>query len=146
MIIVIQIIALYFGYFSAKHDAPAVEVFEDKGANPSQMKQFHGSNLIMKMIVAISSGLLMSVTEGSFSFELLWEGVAAVVLSFTCISLVFDPVLNMNRNIIRRPWYYMSDKDATGKLLIKWFGKSAGVWKAIICLVVIVGINLIFFL
>jgi hypothetical protein len=142
MIIVIQILSLAFGYFSGKHDAPAVEVFEDKGVNPSQMKQFHGSNLIMKMIVAILSGLLIFAMKESFSFEL----VAAVVLSYACISLVFDPVLNLNRRIIRRPWYYLSDKDATGKILINWFGNSAGVWKAIICLVVIVGINLIFFL
>ena len=133
MIYIIQVISLLFAIVLAKHDGPAITVFEDKGVTPKQMAVFHRYNNWLKFFFCL---LAASV----FYWEWLDMAIAGV-LSFLWIYLAFDIFLNKERP--GRSWDYLGSNDADGRMWIKWFGNGAGEWKAVILLLAIITINVL---
>lgn len=133
MIYIIQAIAALFAFVLAKHDGPAVTVFEDKGITPLQMAVFHRYNNWVKFFFCIAA---------SSVFAWVWiDMILTGILSFLWIYLVFDPALNKSRP--GRSWDYMGSNDADGRRWLKWFGKNAGEKKAVILLLLIIVINIL---
>ena len=128
---IVQVLSIAAAIAMAKHDAPAVIHFENKGVDPLTMSKFHRYNVWTKSVFCI----LCAVAGGPVFLDMFYPGI----LSALWIYLLFDPVLNKNRP--GRGWDYLGTNDADGRRWIKWFGDNAGEFKAAILLLLIIGIN-----
>ena len=130
---IVQLVAIVFAVVLAKQNAPSVIHFENKGVDELTMAKFHRYNVWVKFIfcVCCAVGFLPDIKTS----------IAIGLLSFLWIYLLFDIALNKNRP--GRSWDYIGSNDADGRRWIKWFGKKAGEWKAVILSVAIVGVNVL---
>lgn len=131
-IYIVQAISILFAFGLARHDAPAVLNFEDKGVDPLQMAKFHRYNNWTKFAFC----LLAAATGFPDVLNIGFAGL----LSFLWIYLVFDIALNKARG---KSWDYIGSNDADGRRWIKWFGNNAGEIKALILFGLIAGVNVL---
>ena len=129
----IQVVSIIFAVVLAKHDAPAVIHFENKGVDPLTMAKFHRYNVWVKSLFHVVCALPFLPD--------LKTSIASGLLSFLWVWLLFDIALNKSRP--GRSWDYIGENDADGRRWIEWFGKKAGEWKAVILSIGIVSVNVL---
>lgn len=133
MIYILQILALVFAYACARHDVPAVDNFTFYGSNKKHQSAFHRYNWILKACYVTAVWLLHSWELGVMSFVIIWG--------------LFDPVVAICRTVYtppKKPWYYLSTGNFTDRTLLKVFGSKAGIYKAVLCLAVIITLNILY--
>ena len=132
---VISICAIGFAIALAAHDEPCVTYMENNvKAEDWQMDRFHRYNVWAKFFACLGLsfiGVNVQITWHCF-FTVFTNGVLAALW----IWLVFDPALSIIRP--GRNWDYIGQNDDDGKRWLKWFGKNAGEYKAIILLLLII--------
>ena len=138
LFITIQILAILFSFFSAKHDSVAVNHFEGYGfLNDIQLRQnikvFHSSNSWMKFFFCCAAAL--------YGLPDCKEAIAVGLITALWIWLLFDIILNLNRIPVRK-WYYLGSNDKDGRRWQRMFGKNGGMVKALVLFVFIVAVNL----
>ena len=141
MFAIIQLLAVLFSVAVAKHDAPAVNHFENYGFSSDKqlrdaLRQFHNNNWWLKFFFC--AGVAVPAIPN-------WiEAVCSGLLAGLWVYLLFDIVLNLNRP--GRKWYYLGNNDKDGRFWIKLFGRNAGKIKVVILLILITSINLLKYL
>lgn len=128
LFLIVQAASFLFAWSVAKHDAPAVTNFRVKGIEPKDNSVFHRYNVWLKGVFVFMA-FLPSLNLLDAAASALW------------VYLVFDIALNLNRPGFA--WYYVGANDADGRRLTKWFGGNAGKYKAAICLLLILAINIL---
>lgn len=132
---IIQGLAVAFAISQAFHNAPAVDQFEHCGALDKQLATFHRYNSWAKFFFC----LCISLCFHPDAADMLFGGLAG----FFWIYLVFDIVLNIKRRN-RQKWYYLGKNDADGRRWLKWFGKNAGKWKAVVLILCVIIVNILY--
>jgi len=134
-----QLIAILSAIYFAKHDAPACNKFADAGAWSDELATFHrnGGKLRAVIVTGLSLMLLFPLGVSDINNALLAGGINAA-----WVFLLFDIVLNKARKR-GLSWDYIGGHDDTGRWLKKRLGRNAGQWKALICLVVVIGLNIV---
>lgn len=129
MIWTIHILSLLFGYYTARHDIPAVDNFTDFGSTPKHQRQFHGANWKLKFLFCVPMFLM-----AYFANEGLLNAFLFFIAAGLDIWVVFDPVIARGRKN-KMVWYYLSKGNQVDRLLISIFGVKAGIYKTIICII-----------
>ena len=129
-IIVVYILSILYAYFSGKHDVPAVNSFAQYGSSPAEQNLFHGANWKMKAVYCSTTFLPCFFLP--FSFEMILICSLGLGVAWMNIWAWFDIVIVKYR-FIHRPWYYLSNGNATDRKLLQMFGEKAGVYKLIGC-------------
>lgn len=142
MFYIAQLTSILVAVYLARNNATAVNHFSDHGF-PENLAQFHSSNLRLKLCLCAGLSLMIVFNHDAYFFNYLIDALIAGLTNAAWIWLVFDPVLNKTRKRGFN-WDYLGDDNGTDRFLKKRLGKNAGQIKAIICLVVIVGLNILY--
>lgn len=130
MIWAVHILSISFAYFCARHDVPAVDNFTDYGSTPKHQRIFHGANWKLKFCFCVTMGLMPYLSGYSFASSFL-----LFIVAWLDVWAVFDPVIARTRKS-KKVWYYLSEGNATDRILLRAFGKYAGIYKAALCIVI----------
>lgn len=124
----------------AAHDEPCVTYMENYvNKKDWQMDRFHRYNSWAKFFFCLAASFIgVAVKVDWHIFLVIFSNGALAAL---WVWLVFDPALSIMRP--GRNWDYIGQNDDDGKRWIKWFGKNAGEWKAVILFILIVIITTI---
>lgn len=134
MIIVIQILSLLFALFCGIHDVPAVNSFAYYGSTQKEQRKFHGANWKLKLCFSLLASLIM--------YPHYWDMAIIFVLSGLEIWIVFDPVVARLRRV-KQDFFYLSQGNFTDRLLLKVLGKNAGIYKFLLAIIIVIGLNIL---
>jgi RsiW-degrading membrane proteinase PrsW (M82 family) len=126
--LLIVIIAISLAYVNSV----PVNLMIRHGAKLWQEREFHNANYILKTLIAV----FVSALTNSISWSLV---VDAFLFGFI-MWVVFDIVLNI---FINHDWDYIGDTSKIDKKLNDLFLKKAGQIKAALCVLFIIGLNLL---
>lgn len=130
--IIVQVISILFAVALAKHDAPAIDKFNERGIDNISMSVFHRYNAWLKLFFCIAS---------AFAYCPNWKSaILAGLFSGLWIYLVFDIALNRSRHY-KLKWHYLGLNDKDGRFWNNWFGDLSGKAKAIVLLAAIIAVN-----
>lgn len=145
-LLIIEAITFLFAYACGRHDVPAVDSFTIHGSTGKLQAIFHNFNFILKLCytVAVALSVAYPIANGNW-----WRFGAVFLLIGLIIWAVFDPIVAIYRNVFTPPkkkWWYLSAGDGTNghfidRTLLGWFGEKAGIYKLLICVLVVVFLN-----
>ena len=127
-----QLLAVLFGLALAYVNAVPVNLMIRYGVKLWERNEFHNANYILKLIIA--------VTVCSYHDGISFIALADLTLMGMWLWLSFDIFLNM---FIHHEWDYIGTTSKIDFWLTNKFRKRAGELKALACIVVIVGINIL---
>jgi hypothetical protein len=131
----IQIIAILIAIRLGVHDAVAVNGFERCGSDEKEQSQFHNSNWQLKALICLGLSVLGYANWLRMAIYFFTTGLEVWIL--------FDPVVALFRKN-KQAWYYLSKGNRVDRILMKIFGRSAGVFKCLICLVIVILLNIFY--
>ena len=137
MYYIVQIASIFFALFSAGHDAVTANHFSDYSETPANLRKFHHSGNRIRIVFLVMPSILIAFNPESWMLNYVLDAIITGLTGFFWIWLVFDPAINKSRHR-SFSWDYLGDDDGVSRWLKKWFGrKSAGQWKAALCLLAI---------
>lgn len=123
------VVALSMG----RHDATAIKVFHERGwAGKRENWWFHQTNNLTKFLFVV----LLATTAAPDMQAMVFVGIS----SAGWIYLFFDVATGMWGHA-KDPWY-LGQNDENGNFWRKRFGKDAGIVKASILFLILLGLNL----
>lgn len=137
VIIGVQLLIGLVAYALGRHDVPAVDNFTFYGSTPKHQTDFHRFNWVAKGALVASLSLLASAVSWQIA---LWLAAANTALIWG----LFDPVVAIFRTVFtppKKPWYYLSTGNRTDRKLLQLLGPKAGIYKALICLAILLIAN-----
>lgn len=129
--IVVQLLSIAFAGLLAFNQLPAINKITIYGPAAHDQTDLHFVGWFLKLVFAIA------IAGWYTAFG---DILKAFFLSASWMYLVFDPVINHFRDN-KQPLFTL-DGSYVNAFVTKYFGKSAGIWKALILVAVIVILNL----
>lgn len=136
MIIAVQILSFLFAFFCGIHDVPAINSFAYYGSTPKEQRKFHGANWKLKACFCLLASLI--------AYPNYWQMAMIAFLTGLEIWIVFDPVVARFRRT-KQDFFYLSQGNFTDRLLLKLFGKNAGIFKFLLVVLLIMLLNIIYY-
>ena len=127
-----QLLAVIFGLSLAYVNSVPVNLMIRYGVKLWESNEFHNANYILKLIIA--------VTVCAYHDGISFIALADLTLMGMWLWLSFDIFLNM---FIHHEWDYIGTTSKIDLWLTNKFRKRAGELKALACIVVIAGINIL---
>lgn len=136
MLILLQLIALCFAIYNAKHDAPAVNAFRQCGSNGADQRAFHSSNLWLRGFMCIALALIAAQQGG------LWPGIIILLTG----PVIMWPAFNITLNLTREggfSWWYLGSSNIDQWMKKRFGERKAGKILLSIAIALIIALNVL---